>query len=507
MRKIYKIITFLLCVSIVVLNTTSNCYATTSAVTQAISGYGNIYDRIKSDLQENYPVSGDLFTQFMDVNWRNGMGLLFNMNEVQLGSIRSAIRGYSSGGHDFTLPEDATDQDVIDSASEYLTNNISVSDNSITFNDNSKNMLVYISDELINEFSSYCYSFSMQKASDAFRSVSQYNKALDIMSPQYALLWGLSDECVFQYQQSSSGDWLGCIDLKDYPYLCFVQKYANQTGNYRNVKVYDAGSGNDLIVWSKAWKWVQNTETSEYEWEETQTTFGTSSNRYVSMVYDYSINSSHKNYLFINRTSTQYRLYESQPTVGQVLYQPYYINNSTYQNYKNSVGNYVVNNSNINTVTYGDTTSYIDSFNQENGYPPTSNEININIENTNESNNDDGSGGGSGGSGDDNGGGSGGSGDSSIFDWLKTLGAALGNLIKGVGEFLSEIVAGLVDAVTNLLQAISTLISGVLESLTNIFSGLIEFIYAGLPDDIRNILSLALVVAILITVLKLIRGN
>ena len=185
--------------------------------------------------------------------------------------------------------------------------------------------------------------------------------------------------------------------------------------------------------------------------------------------------------------------------------QAYYYNNQVWSDFSNHTsGDYTVDNSNVNTVTYGDVISYVnDSHDTNNNYPDNST-VNTWIETTNNNNNS------GGGSGDDSGGGSGGSGSDdsgSIFDWLKTLGKALGDLISGVGNFLSEIVAGLVDAITNLLDAITTLITGVLESLTNIFSGLIEFIFAGLPDDIRNVLSLALTVAILISVLKLIRGN
>lgn len=183
--------------------------------------------------------------------------------------------------------------------------------------------------------------------------------------------------------------------------------------------------------------------------------------------------------------------------------QPYYFNSQVWQDFSSSQGDYTLTSSNINTVTYGDTVSYINDYHDTNNNYPDNSTVNNWIETTNNNNS-------GGGSGDDSGGGSGGSGSDdsgSIFDWLKTLGKAIGDLISGVGNFLSEIVAGLVDAITNLLDAITTLITGVLESLTNIFSGLIEFIFAGLPDDIRNVLSLALTVAILISVLKLIRGN
>lgn len=200
-----------------------------------------------------------------------------------------------------------------------------------------------------------------------------------------------------------------------------------------------------------------------------------------------------KTYYFYN----SYSIYASVPFGCN----PYYYNNSVWQDFSSSSGDYTLTNNNINTVTYGDTVSYINDYHDTNNNYPDNSTVNNWIETTNNNNNS------GGGSGDDPGGGSGSDDSGSIFDWLKTLGKAIGDLIKGVGNFLSEIVAGLVDAITNLLDSITTLITGVLESLTNIFSGLIEFIFAGLPDDIRNVLSLALTVAILISVLKLIRGN
>lgn len=507
MRKIYKIITFLLCVSIIVLNTTSNCYATTNNSAAVISSYKSLYEQIQSDLDENNPIQGNVLRQFVDYNYTYGMGFLIDYNENILSDILSSIRGYSSGGHDFTLPENATDEEVIESAAEYLTNNISVSDNSITYNDNSRNMLLYLADQFADNSRSYVYSLSLRDVSGLL-TTQQYLLAQDIMAGDNSGSEFVDSVWMLQFP-SSGYKYLARISLIEYPYLIFrVPSVSNAPNEYNlvNAVPIDAYTGS-IINTFDAYQW--NTSNGG-EWTHLgDTDFNMNTSRKVGIVPNCQRGSDRN--IYINIKSTQYRCHigESSISASEVLYQPYYYNNDVYTSFSNSSGDYVVDSSNINTVTYGDTISYVDSYNTENGNPPSTINVNYYITQQNEQNTNTGGGSGDngGGSGGDNSGGGSGSGDTNIFDWLKTLGAALGNLIKGVGEFLSEIIAGLVDAVTNLLQAISTLISGVLESLTNIFSGLIEFIYAGLPDDIRNILSLALVVAILITVLKLIRGN
>ena len=129
--KIFKRVTTAIISLSIIFGNIVPCYAGTGV--DAISSYLNLYNQIQSDLDENNPIQGNALRQFVDYNYKYGMGFLVDYNENVLSDILSALRGYSSGGHDFTLPENATDEEVIDSASEYLTNNISVSDNSITY--------------------------------------------------------------------------------------------------------------------------------------------------------------------------------------------------------------------------------------------------------------------------------------------------------------------------------------------------------------------------------------
>lgn len=207
---------------------------------------------------------------------------------------------------------------------------------------------------------------------------------------------------------------------------------------------------------------------------------------------------------------------------------PYYINNSVYNDWSSSSGDYTVSSNNSNKTTYNDIINWNIQYEGEHGVYPTPSEIKVFIENPNPtptptptgSPSDGGSGssnatasannegvnitinnnhsinfGGS--SLSDNtvsGNGVGGSG-GNIFDFIGRLGTILGNLIKNLGS-----------ALVDLIDGISETISSILSGLTNIFTGIIEFTFAGLPEDIRALLLLGLSVGLIVSVVKILRG-
>ena len=179
---------------------------------------------------------------------------------------------------------------------------------------------------------------------------------------------------------------------------------------------------------------------------------------------------------------------------------PYYYNSSVWQNYQNnSSGDYTVSSNNINTVTYGDTISYvIDSHDNTNYYPDNST-VNNWITNTNNDNHS--TGGGSGGSGGD----SGGSG-SGIVSILTALGKAIADLITGIAAFLAGIVGGLVEAITGLLDTLTDLITNFTESIPNIFSPLLGWLFDGLPEEFTAIILLGLTACVIASIIKILRG-
>ena len=170
---------------------------------------------------------------------------------------------------------------------------------------------------------------------------------------------------------------------------------------------------------------------------------------------------------------------------------PYYYNNTVWQDFSSSTGDYTFSPTNINTVTYGDTVSYINDYHDTNNNYPDNSTVNNWINNTNEENITN-NGGGSGG--DDSGGGSG-SGTDGIFDFLSDLGAVLGNLIKNLGQ-----------AITNIIKGISDLVTSIVTDLPTVFFDFIGAIFGWLPDEWVTLLSLSLAAMLIWGIVKVIRG-
>lgn len=361
-----------------------------------------------------------------------------------------------------------------------------------TLHDDVKDIGNYFIENNIN----YVYSYTNYELAGLYSSADAYVKAnnmiqSNIVSQQY---WFLT---------SYSGiNRLYSVSKSQYPYLYLRIDQVNRADNFAQGYLVDGltntildGSNVDMYQYNGT-EWVSSTYFD---------------NVTIGVLFD--------NQSFVrpvNRNSNKFfvslddrivlRANVGTATSADVLYQSYYVNEDVWNDFSSTSGDYTFDNSNVNTVSYGDITNYIDSFNQENGYPPSIPDININIENQN---NDNITGGSGGGSGDDGSGG--GSGDnesgSGILGILSRLGSLIGNLIEGIGLFLTGIVEGLVNALTSLLESLSGLITGTLENLTNIFTGLIGFVYGGLPSEIQAVLLLALSVSLLITIIDLIRGR
>lgn len=184
---------------------------------------------------------------------------------------------------------------------------------------------------------------------------------------------------------------------------------------------------------------------------------------------------------------------------------PYYYNNQVWSDFSSHTsGDYTVDNSNVNTVTYGDVISYVNDYHDTNNYYPDNSTVNTWIETTNNNNNS------GGGSGDDSGGGSGGSGGDSggsgIVSILTALGKAIADLITGIAAFLAEVVGGLVEAITGLLDTLTDLITNFTESIPNIFSPLLGWLFDGLPEEFTAIILLGLTACVIASIIKILRG-
>lgn len=180
---------------------------------------------------------------------------------------------------------------------------------------------------------------------------------------------------------------------------------------------------------------------------------------------------------------------------------PYYIT-SNWQDFTNS-GNttYTVDSSNYNPVTYGDIVAYNQQYYDDHSYYPTTNttqEWIDNIENhpmptptptpTPNPQDPNGNGGGS-----VSGNGSGNSGN--IFDWISDLGSVLGNLIKNIGNLIVSLIDSLVSVITTIT-----------EKIPNLFGDLLNFVFGGLPEEIRALIILGITCMVVYGIIKLIRG-
>lgn len=479
-------------------------------------GYYTLID-FKEDTEE-YITGGGLAYDATSAlkNWvhRGFQSVGFLINEVQdtLG-IKRAINQVDS-----TIDDNSSDEDV----NNWIRNNLTVSGNNVEFSNDLRQSIYNYAEDYSKSNLVYCYSYGLfevsgnnylPKNTGVFRSVGQYEKALELIKGPMPLdVINYDKNYVWWLNNPSSGyQYLYKFSLVDHPYLVFKNATggANPTGSKTAVMFINSLDNTLLQPADACYRW--NGTSGEWELQESAAyNNGTVKNIGLSFnpkrdSNDYSV--------IINYISREYRWfsYSSSLSPQDVMTQPYYYNQDVWQDFSSTTGDYIVTDENINTVSYGDTISYINSFNTENGYPPTSSDININIENKNDENKNPSGGGGSGGSGDDSGGGSGGSGDGigsigDIFGFLKQLGAVIASLIKGLGDFVAEIVGGLAEAISSLIESISSLITNLHSSMSSAFFDIIGDLFEWMPTEWKDLMTYAFTIMILIAVIKFIRG-
>ena len=429
----------------------------------------------------------------------------FLINEIQntLG-IKQAIHQV-----DPTIDDNSTDKD----AAEWIQNNVSVSGNSVEFSDNMNQFIKNYSNDFVADNTVYTgYSLDL----DNFPMTS--NEKQDIKT---------------LVRQNQTNYYCFAKIVNGASWLCYVPKYSTLTDKDYQAFYFIGGSNpeNNLFYrldrCNKYGETLQNTDQgwlqSEYEinyykYTNGQFTYNTNpggsglpcyaGKRKNLTVNDYTL-STYWYFVTVGKTE-EIQIYSSSSlasrnSLGQ---SPYYYNNSTWQDFSSTSGDYIVTDENINTVSYGDTISYIGDQRTENNNQVDNSTVNNWITNTNNDNHSTGgSGGGSGGGGpggsgsDDSGGGIG-----DIFGWLKTIGTAIASLIKGLGEFLAEIVSGLSDAISSLLEAISSLITNLHSSMSGVFFDIIGELFEWMPTEWQDLMTYAFTIMILVAVIKFIRG-
>lgn len=212
---------------------------------------------------------------------------------------------------------------------------------------------------------------------------------------------------------------------------------------------------------------------------------------------------------------------------GQRGRNPYYVDNSSYQDFSQTTGDYTFGSNNTNYTTYEDITNYNDSFNTTNGDYPTPTDVSDFINNNNINIMNGGSGGGNGGTSGNgsvsvvnnnnpvfnnnirigfdipsmsgnsvSGNGSGESGGiGSIFGFLSQIGHVIGDLIKNIGQVLADIVEGIASVVSDLLESIPT-----------VFGDFMGALIGWLPQELQALITLSITAMIIVGLIKLFRG-
>ena len=428
------------------------------------------------------------------------------------------------------------------SINEYINNNTTYNNqnNSKTYNNNSKFVLNYLSNYYINQCGyMYVYSYDIMQSATNFNSDGLYNAAknwCETYGSDYAsFISGYKDINTYMYR-ADLGEIGFVLNRTQNGYVqCRAYKRSNWNewgaGGTRPMWHYENGSfvsaGNNYTSSSLTFNL---TETGVMPDTECCISYGG--------VYVYKI------YKTLNDLKAE-----------QLGVSGYYINNTVYNNYKNTSGDYTVNTDNSNHATYSDVQTYIDDHHTETGNYPTPTQIEVYIENvpaptpeptptptpTPDNPSGGGSGssstvsggnasatatsqGGQGGSASANneginitinnnhninlGGGSGlsgntvsgnGSGSSGgiggIFDFLSQIGDFLGSLIKNIGNVLADIVTGIGSVVSSLLEVIPT-----------VFNDFLGGVLGWLPPELRALVTLSISAMIIVGLIKLFRG-
>ena len=433
--------------------------------------------------------------------------------------------------------EDTADETSYDKLKEYVDQHYEVNqDNSVNYDNDIKNLFI----DCMNNYSNtagyyYGYTYSIQEHLNDFSSGDLYNSIRQKINDNNDLtfLW-------------TNGNKMWNPDMSN---RCFVQKASPASNGSVKVIPYNQKTWSVLNTYSGSWP-ISVYDSNSITWNDTTGTFANSS----SFNYQLSIT---PNNMLGNITNgcwgvssgkiLCYKIYKTEQDMknDSVGHNRYYINQNTYNTWKNTSNDYSINTDNSNNATYTNVVDYNQRYYDEhNTYPsdstvtiyieqvpaptptptPTpgggggsgsttvsSNGVNVYInnnptaQNTNNNTYTDNSvtnnhfdfGGllsGNGiGSGTVSGNGTGGSGN--FFNWLGELGQVLGNLIKNLGEALLHIIEGITD-----------LIQSIIEGLPTMFFDFLGAIFGWLPDEWVSLMSLSLVCMLIFGIVKIFRG-
>lgn len=380
------------------------------------------------------------------------------------------------------IDQNDTDEQVLKKINDQLGNNITVNDNSLTYNDNSKNLLKLYANAVVNNSGfEYMYSIRLDDNLSNFSDGEYYNavrrKLIDL-NGYTTVVYNPYENMI----RATNDDELSFVYYSDVPNLNYNSICTPYNNSSWDIFYLNDNTCDTFVYDSNEHEFVSGNSAS---WWNGVTLNRTKGDGYVAQG--------------LNQNSvisiTGYKVYKVYKTLqdlknDSVGVSPYYINDSYNTNMNNS-GNYTIDSSNSNNVTYGDVTNYVNNYYGTNNQYPNPQQIQIIIDNNN-------SGGGSGGgdNGGGSGGGSGGSGGSTegIFDFLSKIGEVIGNLIANLGNVLAEI-----------LRGISELVSSVMETMPTFLTPLLHFVFGFLPPEIQAVIYLAIVGMLIVGLLNFLK--
>lgn len=433
------------------------------------------------------------------------------------------------------LESDATDEDV----KEFFDQNISTDGENVTY---SPQMVTYIKNEINDIFNNY-----------GFRYVYSIDLNLNVAKFQDAVFYAKLSQMLSTYENAQANLWVVTQQGKSYfvsfnkdiEYaFVYWKPYSGQGINYYDVSCWNFNTWNQLNPLSNndfsIFEYDNNTqefidaESINLGYNTTNQLFGVEPSTNLSYL------AGNYNYFLSKNGNKVYKMYATIDDMksGSVGQQRYYVSDSYNDFSQVTTGSYNTTNDSHN-ITYGDITTYINKYYDDNGTNPNPTEIyiyiNNNIPDSDPSNPDNPSGGngGTGGSGGNatatatanNGNvnvtinnnpsitlglptlsGNGVSGNTvsgngisggvdNIFGFISYLGQVLGNLIKNVG-----------NALVDLVEGIAEIIASIFEAIPNVFNDFMTGVFGWLPAELRALIVLAISAMLIVGIIKLIRG-
>lgn len=335
-------------------------------------------------------------------------------------------------------------------------------------------------DEIDNDMGfKYVYTFSGADWLDCFDNQDTYHSFLDVLSSNEGNICFVS--CPYTVGSKATPSYIGVL-LKTYNWVYS----SNSTIHGTPVNRVDWYDGWETTSYSTSLlkNYYLNSSTGLYEEVENTNRDGTGLPlcRQYNNSQILSLTSNERILTTLNRSQFVMYLTFNDMKLGSEGLQPYYVGNdfststvTTTQTITDSMLN--------SSISYSNIQDYVNSYYVTNQSYPTTNNVYNYINNYN-------GGSGSGGSG------SGGSDNPSWdFSFLSTIGQFIASLIAGIGEVIGGI-----------LEALTSIISSLREGFPNVIGSLLEYFVPFLPDEIVTLISLSILFAILVGIIKLIRG-